>query len=65
MSENLNEDLQKFEELERLLEDGAEVKSDEVEAEETDEETDESPDSLPREDTHKDSRLQSSGCEQR
>ena len=42
MSENLNEDLQKFEELERLLEDSAEVKSDEVEAEETDEETEES-----------------------
>ena len=42
MSENLNEDLQKFEELERLLEDSAEVKSDEVEDEETDEETEES-----------------------
>ena len=42
MSENLNEDLQKFEELERLLDDSAEVKSDEVEAEETDEETEES-----------------------
>ena len=42
MSENLNEDLQKFEELERLLED-AEVKSDEVE-EEVEEATEDSTD---------------------
>ena len=42
MSDNLNEDLQKFEDIERLLEDDAEVKSDEVEAEDTEEETEES-----------------------